>query len=283
MLRKTMISLLPLAILINATTAVAEEQPVSISEAQDKEFKEAIRRGELIYVYDQAAWHSTDTMLEDIKDPAKAGVRGWIVVASNSESRFKAIYYGKDEKGPFEIYSAIWDGTKIVDRFVGDKSAKTRLSAEANRLVVALDVVREVEWKMCNRLSPNAVVLPGLSSEMPDSVYILTPQPNADSYLLGGHTRFDVKDGKIAKQRQFANSCLTMTKKGEKGGEEVINFFATHLLDEVPTEIHVFTMLTSRVPITVLTTQNNLMWSLGREAGEVVFDVERLPPSAPAN
>jgi hypothetical protein len=280
MIRIVCRALLPLALLAIPEITFAEEQSVFISEAQSQTFKEAIRRGELIYLYDQAAWHSTDTMLEDIKDPAKAGVRGWVIVPLELEFKFKAIYYGKDEEGPFEIYSAVWDGAAISDRRVSKKSDKLRLTAEANRLVSASDAARKVEWKTCNKLSPNAVVLPRMNDDQPDSVYILTPQPKADTYSFGGHSRFDVKDGVIVGQRKFANTCLTMSKKdGKAVSEETASFFVTHVLDDTPTEIHVFTMLTALVPIVVMTTQSNLAWSIGRKNGDVVFEVDRLPQS----
>ncbi len=271
-------TMLPFAVHSAGSAAASEKQQVAISDSQSAALTEAIRRGELIYLYDQTAWHSTDALLEDIKDSAKAGIRGWIVVPTDKELEFRAIYYGRDEDGTFEIYSASWDGSQIKDRRVSQQTDKIRLPDEANRLIAALDRATKERLHLCNKLPANTIVLPRLDPSLPDSVYILTPQPNASSYPLGGHTRFDIKDGNIVQQRRFANSCLTMTKEGEKAGEETVSFFATHVLDEVPTEIHVFTMLTSLMPISVMTVQSDLLWSIGRENGKVIYDVDRLPP-----
>lgn len=57
-------------LMLSSQTAAAMDQQAL---AQSSE------RGAQIYAFDQAAWKTTDVLLELIKDPAGAGIRGWVV------------------------------------------------------------------------------------------------------------------------------------------------------------------------------------------------------------
>ena len=49
--------------------------------------------------------------------------------------------------------------------------------------------------------------------------------------------------------------------KPKAGGKDAF-FVVTHLLNDTPTEIHVFTALTSGMPLLVVTASNGLMWQV---------------------
>ena len=54
-----------------------------------------------------------------------------------------------------------------------------------------------------------------------------------------------------------------MTAGGSSGGSAKPSaIVVSHLLDSVPTEAHVFSSLTSRLPIYVVTTSNKRLWSI---------------------
>jgi hypothetical protein len=61
-------------------------------------------------------------------------------------------------------------------------------------------------------------------------------------------------DGRVVNERPFARSCLMMggpAAAAAPRGARPVGMVVTHLLDPVPTEIHVFTSLAARMPILV--------------------------------
>ena len=248
-----------------AETENTNDAPVNVDMLID-----VARRGQMLYDYDQAAWHSTDALREDIKNLGKSGIRGWIVVPA--ENGFRAIYYGKRANVPYAIYSAVWTGENIEQRMIHKTAAEQSMSDEEKRLVNSLEVGRKQNILVCNKQAPNAVILPRQTPDGADSVYILTPQPDNGVYSLGGHHRFDIKDGKILSDRKFANSCLMINKAQMPSNAAA--FFVTHLLDVIPTEIHVFTMLAAQIPITVSTAENNSIWSVEKVDGAVKISLQ---------
>jgi hypothetical protein len=69
-------------------------------------------------------------------------------------------------------------------------------------------------------------------------------------------------------------------RKETQDGKEVAGLMLTHLLDPAPTEIHVFLSLAHRVPLWVMTTQNQYLWRVehGRIRIERKIDAETTPP-----
>jgi hypothetical protein len=235
------------------TITVAPEQQAAIDLAEE--------RGALIYAYDQAAWHATDDMLAKLPDAASS-VGGWIV--DGPVGGPTAIFFDRDPQQPHAVYEAHFRSGALVDSKVLGPDDDRALSAERLRLIrarrAALEAFGKAEAKMCSPQRPNTVVLP---PEQPDGavlVYLLTPQPDLKRFPLGGHYRVAIApDGTVGDVRSFANSCLMMSPP-EGDGKKPEMFFVTHLLDPVPTEIHVFTSLAAHLPIGVMTTANKRLW-----------------------
>ena len=76
-----------------------------------------------------------------------------------------------------------------------------------------------------------------------------------------------VRDGKVVATRKFANTCIQMSKSSIPKGARAQAFTITHLLDPVPTEIHVFNALASRTMVIVGTTSNMMLYSI-KPAGD---------------
>ncbi len=80
------------------------------------------------------------------------------------------------------------------------------------------------------------------------------------SLPLGGHFEVDVSaDGRVGTVRAFTKSCLEMSLVGDGKGQTKA-LVVSHLLDPTPTEIHVFSSLTGKVPIYVMTMPNRTLW-----------------------
>ena len=115
------------------------------------------------------------------------------------------------------------------------------------------------------------VTLPPREESDPTLVYLLTPQTSSTSVPVGGHYRFTVSDGAVIEQRAFSNSCLELeTAQADEKGDttnRVAMLAVTHVLDPIPTEIHMFTLLAARTPVLVMTVANRQTWGLSIEDG----------------
>ena len=224
---------------------------------------EAERIGRDIYDFDQAAWGSTDAMIAAIRDPAAAGVRGWIV--EREPGGTVAIFYGLTGDQPYKLFVAHMQGQKVLSQQVvaanEDRSMTPieRRMVAARQAVVNADALRKIGFRPCANASVNSVVLPPATPEGTVPVYILTPQASVDSFPIGGNYRVDVAaDGSIVRSRAFAKTCITMDRKRSPG--DPVMFYLTHLLDPQPTEIHVWVSLASGLPLMVATPPAGDVW-----------------------
>lgn len=220
-------------------------------------------RGTAIYAYDQAAWHTSDTMLaKHLPEDVMRAIRGWVVEPRGDV--LTVTYFGRDGEKPYAIYIADFrDGVVSNERVPEAGGTERALSPLGLRLAAARVTATDAAASLarCSDRRYNSVVLP----PEPDGtipVYLLTPQVENDQYPMGGHHEIDIAaDGTVAGKRDFTRSCLTIGGPEPKPGEKPVALYVTHLLDPHPTEIHVFTSLTSHYPIFV-GTSGQLVWSV---------------------
>lgn len=256
-----------------AVQAKEEPKPIALSTADQALVDRSIARGDMLYAYDQAAWHGTD----DLQGKAKAAgvwdklaptLGGWIVDGSAAEPVL--VFIDKSDR-PQALYTARFadGGTRLIDSKLLGAGDDRSISGARMKLVVALRAARaevaRAKLGMCANAAFNTVVLPPEAPDAPSLVYFMTPQTQNGAWPMGGHYLVEVKaDGSIGSTRPFTKSCITIGTP-PKGSPAAM--FITHLLDPVPTEIHVFTMRAARLPLFVATTQNNRLWSIERLAG----------------
>ncbi len=248
-------------------TAAAQPAEANTALAQ------SIRRGEMLYQFDQAAWHSTDVLMAKAGNPEKLPLKGRIVVPV--KEGWQAIYYGQNTSGRFTIFSATWNGTKIIASQFTKGESGAPLSVEANGYADIVEMVMSGQlgtkdlW-FCNKARPNFVILPG-NGPTEFSLYFMTPQEQLNAFPLGGHHRYDIRNGKVVSKRAFSKSCLAFDKKDDAKGEMrdgvTAGFVASHLMDPTPTEIHVFTAMAAKTILFVTTTQNSKTWLIEAESG----------------
>ncbi|MFA6116456.1 MAG: hypothetical protein WC729_20835 [Sphingomonas sp.] len=225
------------AVALTLSPAVAQER------IKTADLETVSRRGAQLYAFDQAAWHTTDTMLaKGLPREKMAAIRGW-VVEPHGET-LTVTYYGFEGAKPYAIYAADYAGGKVVAERV--PSTTEALSAQGERMALARAAASETPPKRCVERSYNTVVLPPLADgTIP--VYLLTPMVAKDAYPFGGHHEVDIgPDGRVAATRDFTNSCLTIAQPADS-----VMGFVTHLLDPHPTEIHVYLSLWMGKPIAV--------------------------------
>jgi hypothetical protein len=245
--------------------AQAEKPLPDLTASEAAAVKAVGDRGLALYNYDQAAWHGTDAMLKDVKDPAAKGIKGWVVTPV--AQGWQIVFY-TDNKGTYDgAWSAIWTGTKIVEPRILEGAERT-LSAEQIRLIEAKKAVPLKNLQSCSDKPFNSVVIPGATAQDPISVYLMTPQTDANIIPMGGHNRVDIKDGKVVSQRQFTKGCFPMERPDGKKDNMPAALMMTHLLDPTPTEIHVFAVYTARLPLYVSTVTSNIVWEIGIKDGK---------------
>lgn len=222
-----------------------------------------VARGQLLYLFDQAAWHSTDALLKTVPDPAAAGIRGWLVEPSGKVLR--VTYYGLAGKEALPIYVADYANGKVKGGKLVPSAERKPLGREQQRMIDARGAAKEAGLARCVAKPFNSVVLPPQSADAPVEVYYLTPQPKANAWPMGKHYRIRVMpDGSVADSRAFSNTCLELGTAGMPKGSKPVALFVNHLLDPMPTEIHVFTALASRIPLIVQT--GEVRWAVDGRA-----------------
>jgi len=237
--------------------------------ASDPRLSESLRLGTLLYAYDQAAWHGTDDFRERAPD-LLSKTCGWVVTgpANASDLAFVDCAYKN------AVYRARFDMGKMVFGAVVQGTDKAPLSELEQRTLAARNIGMEALGRAkvaaCANARPNLAIIPSSAPGKPTYVYLLTPQIDLNIVPFGGHYRVEVdSDGKAGKVRAFTKACLNLSKPPE----DVEGIVVTHLLDPVPTEIHVFNSLVIKKPVYVGTSDKKTWRVDGSEIA--VVDLKR--------
>jgi hypothetical protein len=245
-----------LAALVFALASAASAQ--TLTPQEEAGLARAIDRGQLIYQYDQAAWITTDAMLEELPDPGKAGILGWLVEPRGDG--LTVIYYGARDGRPHAIFSGDVKGNKVVATKIYGEDEDAALTPLEQQMVAARETAMSTAFQPCVQAAFNTVVLPGESPEQPLLVYLLTPQTRSGIYPFGGHYRLDLgPDGKVLYSRAFTRDCVNLSL-GEAANGALPGI--THLLDPIPTEIHVFLSLWLGKTVYVMTPNGDRSWAV---------------------
>ncbi len=233
---------------------------MALSPQDTAALERAARRGEQIYAYDQAAWVTTDVMLKKLPDPGAAGIRGWVVTPKGAG--LTVVYYGLKDGVPFAVFSGDVKGRTVTSSKVFKPGDDATLTNEQLSLIAAGDAARITDQRSCTRGAFNRVILPPEAPGGNALVYILTPQVERDIYPFGGHFLIEIgPDGKTVASRGFTRSCINLSAAPD-GGNSVAGLMITHLLDQTPTEIHVWLSLWTGKPIFVSAGEPNRLWSV---------------------
>jgi hypothetical protein len=247
-----------------APIAAKEDQAPEMSAADVAALQQAVDLGWKIHAYDQAAWRGTDAALEDLSDAAKQGVAGWII--NEVGDGWETVFFRRAGEGYEAAWAGVYDGEKVIRRTTYTADERVLTTAET-ALVTATQLARSQRVEVCSTSRPNTVVFPNGKPDGGHYAYVLTPQEKTGEIPFGGHHRFEIVDGQIKASRQFTNSCLTIAAVGDDGKRpEALS--VTHLLDPVPTEIHVFSVYAAGVPVYVLTASNKTAWAVEVSGGK---------------
>jgi hypothetical protein len=225
-------------------------------------------RGRLLYELDRAAWVGTDDLLERLPDASSAGIRGYVV--ERDGPNHVVTFFGGPPDAPVAFYRGRVENERVVAGEVFAADARPPLSPLQRRLAAVRGMAGELKRRPCEDAPFNTVVIPPAAPDDPVDLYLLTPQLRDGEWPAGGHFRATVAaDGTVSSSRAFTNSCINVGG-GEVGRDQrPAGLVITHLLDPIPTEIHVFTMWTSRLPLAVGTSSPHRIWLLSSEGIEL--------------
>lgn len=211
-----------------------------------------------LYEHDQAAWHGTDAMLEDIRDPSGEGVRGWIT--ERTPEGVQVLFLKPQGETVTAIYRALYRDGQIRERGRVDQpltEVQTRLN-RARLIATEAPMPQQCAERYNSVTLPRAA--PGADGVDVD-VYLMPAMTTLDQVPFGGHFRLavDTTAGVVRETQRFTNGCISLPV-----ARNAAALMITQLIGDTPTEVHVFESLTIGKPVYVGT--SSAIWSVtGRE------------------
>ncbi len=219
--------------------------------AQTPEQSAAIERaattGAELYEHDQAAWHGTDAMLADIRDPRGEGFRGYITERTGDGVALLFIKGGDDELSA--AWRALYRGGEVREHGRVDQpltEAQIRIF-RARLIAIAAPLPQQCAQNYNTVTLPRAE--PGADGADVD-VYLMPAMTTNAEVPFGGHFRIavDTSAGVVRETQRFTNGCLTVPRDNT-----AVGLMVTQLIGDTPTEVHVFESLTVGIPVYVST------------------------------
>lgn len=245
-------SLLLLAMPFTASAALV------VSEETQEALDRAYEVGSLMFEHDRAAYRVTDALaalgkLEDAK------FQGWIT--EPTDEGIVVTFVGIHDDGRvLGHHRGVLHGVEMTVGAIESYEEPIELNTEQASRFRARQAAVAAEFVACSD-SYNTVVLPNeQDGKATWLVYMVPASTDPEVTLIGGFHRFrvDAASGEILEQRAFTNSCLRV-----QSAENVEALTLTHLLDPIPTEVHVFIVHALQKPMYLMTTQNRRIWFIG--------------------
>lgn len=259
MLKKVLV--FPLALI--GTFAIAQ------SDAPEQKFAhvlaEAEATGNTLFQLDLAAAHATDEVFRQTKDAAKKELKGWITEI-NEIGITTYFIINTENSGHGIKYSVTTTNGQIIPNSFKEYQPVKILSDEQKQQYDARQLTLKSITQPCSK-HYNTVTIKDTSTSLPSyKVYAIPATDKQNIVLAGGFFlyKFSNSSSQILFQRAFSKSCLELPKPPKAEG-----LFTTHILDETPTEIHVYLSLINNIQFYICTIQNRYLWSI--QNGKIRF------------
>lgn len=238
------------------TPAPATPRPAPPAEPLTGEQQAALaaagRRGEQMIAIARAGIIGTQDMLSRVSNPEEAGIVGWIAEPEGNATEI--IFYARGEAGPVAVFRASILGPRVVSREVFLQPAeRPPLNPIEARMAQARDATETLDHQPCGGQAFNVLVIPPSSATAPVDVYQMSPATQRGRFPLGGHFKATIgPDGTVTATRGFTNACVNLDVPEAPAGQPTRPLAVTHLLDPLPTEVHVFLSLWTGRPLLVV-------------------------------
>jgi hypothetical protein len=251
-----------LALTFVCLTVLAEEPLLkALPPAQEAAALQAAQvTGLAIYRHDHAAAVATDAVFKLDQFRKDERTRGWITEEQQDDITVTFI-----DQEPAALYrvtvnkDGVAGQVRVMDRPIALTSYEA--GAAAARAAAVASPFQPCADKY------NSVVLPSADGREKWAVYLIPGTIKKGIIPFGGAYRMGVSGKEVLSQRAFTRTCITL-----QANENAVGLMITHLLDPVPTEIHVFWSISTHQPIYVGTPPNGTVWAV--EGGKIKL-VER--------
>lgn len=259
-----------------STTPAPPAPPVT--PAQAAQLDQAVARGRQLFAIARAGLLGTQDMLSRVSDPDAAGIAGWI--AEPQGNAMLVTFFANGESGPSAVYRAEVLGPRVVSRetFL-DPAARPALTPVQARMARARAATEGLDHQACSSQPFNVFVIPPASATAPIDVYQVSVPTQRGRFPLGGHFKSTIAaDGSVSSSRGFTNACVDIEAPAVPEGQQPRPIAVTHLLDPMPTEIHVFLSMWAGRPLVVATGEPERLWAV---TGERIADIRERPQQRP--
>ena len=235
-----------------------------LTRAQLAALGQTVERGRLLISIARAGLIATQDMLGRVSDPEGAGIKGWI--AEPEGNAMAVTFYGDGAEGPVAIFRARVGGTRVISREVFLGANRPALNPVQARMAGARAASENAEQRPCTSQPFNVLVVPPASASAPVEVYRISAPAERGRFPLGGHFKTIVAaDGSVGETRGFTNACVDVAAAPVAAGQQPQPLAVTHLLDPMPTEIHMFLAQITGHPLMVVTGEPQRVWLVTNE------------------
>lgn len=255
-------AIVPMPVLAQARPG---NEAIPVSDPQlEADIAFAERRGRDMYLYDQAAWHATDALVEEVDTAAIENPRGYIVVPRDGDAMLDTLFLQEVDGQLVSFARYTMDGSTVVSG-EADIAAPVPLSPLAQRMAAvrgpAIGAMADAQYGLCSETPPNTLTLPP-EADGSIAFYLLTSTVAEDTYPLGGHYRALVApDGTVATTKRFMNSCFDLPLRAPNAPEGSVGRPGIQFIHgDVPSEIHVFASFYFPDGLYVITSSNDMLW-----------------------
>ena len=225
-------------------------------------------RGRLLAAIARAGMIATQDMLSRVSDPDGAGITGWI--AEPEGNAMAVTFYADGNDGPRAVYRATVLGGRVVSRNVYLGADRPALNPLQARMAAARAATDGLTHRACSDQPFYVLVVPPASVDAPVDVYQTSTPAARGRFPLGGHFRSTVAaDGTVSGSRGFTNACVDIEVPAPSPGQAPRPIGVTHLLDPMPTEIHLLVAQLAGRPLLVATGEPHRVWLVADRIAEV--------------
>jgi hypothetical protein len=224
-----------------------------LSRAQRNTLDAAVQRGRILGAIARAGIVATQDMLSRVSDPSGAGISGWLAEPEGNAVTVTFYAEGDGSAPPSAVYKVTILGGRATAREVFLAGQRPALTGHLARMAAARKATEGLDHQACGGQDFNVLVVPPSAPDAPIDVYQISPQTARGSYPLGGHFKTTIApDGSVVASRAFTNACLNVAAADVVAGQRPEPIAVTHLLDPLPTEIHVFLAIWTGHPLVVV-------------------------------